>query len=132
MLVDDTYNANPTSLKAALNAVPQLLKKSGSIIVGLGEMLELGNETVQAHREAGGSVAKIGATLFLAMGEHAVDMIEGALEAGMAPGSVKEVLTHEDMVECIKEQVKAYDLILLKGSRRMRLDKVVEGLKNAF
>ena len=83
-LVDDTYNCNPASLKAALDSVKALVTGEGRLIVGLGEMLELGDETVPAHLEAGKMVAELGAFCFLAMGEHAPQMIEGAVSKGFS------------------------------------------------
>jgi len=129
-LVDDTYNANPASLKAALDSVSVLVAGGGRIIVGLGEMLELGDETVRAHLEAGNMVAEIGVSHFLAMGEHADQMIEGALNEGFPTERAMIVRSHEEMVQVIRATMKDGDVILLKGSRRMGLEKVVEGLKS--
>jgi UDP-N-acetylmuramoyl-tripeptide--D-alanyl-D-alanine ligase len=70
-VVDDTYNANPLSLKAALDSVEALIDKGSRIIVALGEMMELGDATVRAHQKAGQKVAELGTYHFLAIGEHA-------------------------------------------------------------
>lgn len=128
-LVDDTYNANPASLKVALDSLKHLIANGGKIIVGLGEMLELGEETIPAHIEAGGMVADLGASHLLAMGEHAPELIEGALEKGFPAEKAVRVHTHEDMVQRISALMKGRDLVFLKGSRRIGLDKVAEGLK---
>ncbi len=128
-LVDDTYNANPASLKAALDSLRALVAGGGRIIVGLGEMLELGDETVRAHLEAGKMVAELGVSHFLAMGEHADQMIEGALNKGFPPERAMVVRSREEMVQGIRATMKDGDVILLKGSRRMRLEKVAEVLK---
>ncbi|MBW1945957.1 MAG: UDP-N-acetylmuramoyl-tripeptide--D-alanyl-D-alanine ligase [Deltaproteobacteria bacterium] len=128
-LVDDTYNANPASLKVALDSLEHLIARGGKIIVGLGEMLELGEETIPAHIEAGGMVAGLGAAHLLAMGEHAPEMIEGALEKGLPAERAVRVHTHEDMVNRIRDLMEGRDLIFLKGSRRIGLDKVAEGLR---
>ena len=127
--MDDTYNANPASLKVALDSLEHLTARGGKIIVGLGEMLELGEETIPAHIEAGGMVAGLGAAHLLAMGEHAPEMIEGALEKGLPAERAVRVHTHEDMVNRIRDLMEGRDLIFLKGSRRIGLDKVAEGLK---
>jgi UDP-N-acetylmuramoyl-tripeptide--D-alanyl-D-alanine ligase len=128
-LVDDTYNANPASLKVALRSLKHLIVKGGRIIVGLGEMLELGEETVAAHIEAGGMVAELGASHFMAMGEHAPELIQGALEKGYPAERAVRVDSHEDMVQRISALIEGRDLVFLKGSRRIGLDKVAEGLK---
>jgi UDP-N-acetylmuramoyl-tripeptide--D-alanyl-D-alanine ligase len=132
LLVDDTYNANPSSLEAALEALGSLAKGKRRTIVGLGEMLELGKEAGEAHLEAGRRVAKLDPAYFLAMGEHAGEMIRGALMGGMSDDRVEAAETREHMVKRIKEEFEKGDLIFLKGSRRMGLDKVVEELKSMF
>jgi len=129
ILVDDTYNANPSSLGAAIASVGSLVKAGGKIIVGLGEMLELGDASLAAHRDAGRRVAEGKAEWFFAMGDHARDMIEGARTAGMHQGRLKIVKTHHEMATEIGHVMSAGDLVLLKGSRRMQLEKVVEGLR---
>lgn len=131
-LVDDTYNANPASLKAAVNTIKDLAAGEKRIIVGLGEMMELGSETVSAHLEAGDMVAKIGASYLFAMGEHAREMIRGAVDAGLPPKQAIEVYSHEEMALQIRDTLQDGDLILLKGSRKMRLEKVAEHLRKDF
>jgi UDP-N-acetylmuramoyl-tripeptide--D-alanyl-D-alanine ligase len=129
MLVDDTYNSNPYSLKAALNALKDLKAKGGRVLVGLGEMMELGRETVSAHIEAGGLVAEMDAYFFAAMGEHAEEMIRGAVDKGFPSKRAVLVETHQEMAQALRDMMGAGDLILLKGSRRAGLEKVVENLK---
>ena len=128
-LVDDTYNANPSSLKAALTSVAAMVNNRDSIIVGLGEMMELGNVAVMAHLEAGRMVAQLGARRFVAMGEHASQMVKGAVESGMGRDSAVAVETHDQMVRIIRDEMREGDVIFLKGSRKMDLGKVVDGLK---
>lgn len=128
-LVDDTYNANPSSLKAALQSVKSLIDEGSRLIVGLGEMLELGDATVAAHQQAGQWLAEFGAYHFLAMGEHAYEMREGARKAGMSHERAEVVSTHAEMVKRIREEMRKGDLIFLKGSRKMTLEKVIEGLR---
>ena len=129
ILVDDTYNSNPSSLGAALDAVISIVNKGGRLIVGLGEMMELGDATIHAHREAGQKVAETGACSFFAMGEHAREMINSAQIAGMPADHLKVMETHDEMVKEITDKMREGDLILLKGSRKMGLEKVVEGLR---
>ena len=130
-LVDDTYNSNPSSLRAAMDSVKELMANGGRLIIGLGEMLELGDETVLAHMEAGGMVAELDVDYFVAMGEHAQEMIKGAVNHGLSPDRTVEVNSHEEMGKKIREIMKEGDLILLKGSRGMALEKVSEILKNS-
>jgi UDP-N-acetylmuramoyl-tripeptide--D-alanyl-D-alanine ligase len=131
-LVDDTYNANPSSLKASIDSLKDLVANGGRVIVGLGEMMELGDETTSAHLEAGGMVAELDAYYFAALGEHARDMIQGAVSAGFPSERAVLVKNHGEMTDVLKDIMKEGDLIFLKGSRRAGLDRVVEGLKGVM
>jgi UDP-N-acetylmuramoyl-tripeptide--D-alanyl-D-alanine ligase len=131
-LVDDTYNANPSSLKAALASIGSLVNEGGKIIVCLGEMMELGDATAPEHRRAGRSVAELGTYYFLAMGEHAHEMAKGAIDSGMPSHRVKVVEMHDEMVTKIRGQMHEGDLVFIKGSRKMGLEKVVEGLERTL
>jgi len=123
-LVDDTYNSNPSSLKAALISARDMAVDGKRVIVGLGEMMELGDETVQAHIEAGEMVADISACHFFAMGDHAGEMIAGAIKRGLPSERAIKVATHEEMAKKIGDAARSGDIILLKGSRRMGLESV--------
>ncbi|MBL7212965.1 MAG: UDP-N-acetylmuramoyl-tripeptide--D-alanyl-D-alanine ligase, partial [Desulfobacteraceae bacterium] len=93
-------------------------------------MLELGDTAASAHYDAGQSVARLGAHRFLAMGEHATEMIQGAIGTGMSSSQAKEVRSHAEMAEKIRENLRKGDLILLKGSRKIGLERVVEKLRD--
>jgi UDP-N-acetylmuramoyl-tripeptide--D-alanyl-D-alanine ligase len=131
-LVDDTYNANPSSLRASLNSVKEMAKGGKRVIVGLGEMLELGKETVQAHIDAGKMASDIGAAWFFAMGEHAHEMVKGAVSQGFSPERALKVESHGEMIDKIGEVLTSGDIIFLKGSRRMGLESVVRGLEDRW
>ncbi len=124
VLVDDTYNANPSSLEAALDSLADLVEEGGRKIVCLGDMLELGRETVSAHVEAGRMAAERGAAHVLALGEHAEDVLRGALDQGLTAPSAHRASSHEDMAETLLNLLEPGDVVLLKGSRGMRLERV--------
>ncbi len=129
ILVNDTYNANPSSLKAALESVEALAGEGRRIIVGLGEMMELGDSALTAHHDAGRMVARLHVGCLLAMGEHAREVIRGAAESGIHGKLVEIVKTHEDMAGRIKQEMQEGDLIFIKGSRKNELGKVVDALE---
>ncbi|RPI75423.1 MAG: UDP-N-acetylmuramoyl-tripeptide--D-alanyl-D-alanine ligase, partial [Desulfobacteraceae bacterium] len=129
LLIDDTYNSNPYALKAALKALKPFIKDQGRLLVGLGDMLELGDETIPAHLEAGALVAETRAAYFWAMGEHAQEMITGALEKGFPENQTETAENHEHLIGRIKAVLRPGDVVFLKGSRRIGLDKVAAGLK---
>jgi len=130
-LIDDTYNSNPSSLTAALESVRALVHGDMKIIVGLGEMMELGKEAKEAHQEAGRKIAELAPDFFSAIGEHAVDMIKGALDAGLPDSKAKLAETHDDMLKTIKDEMIDGCVIFIKGSRKMALEKVVDDLKSS-
>jgi UDP-N-acetylmuramoyl-tripeptide--D-alanyl-D-alanine ligase len=127
ILVDDTYNCNPFSLKTALDSL-KILAREKKVIVGLGEMLELGDETHRAHLEAGAMVAELGADFFVALGEHGDVMIQGALDKGFPKKMAVKAGDHEEMEQRIRAEMREGTVIFLKGSRRAGLDKVVDRL----
>lgn len=128
ILVDDTYNANPSSLKAALESLGGLAAGGGRIIICLGDMLELGRETVPAHLEAGRMAAEHGAEHILAMGDQADHVIRGALDSGFPADRVHRIRNHEEMADGILDLFEKGDLILLKASRGMQFERVLERL----
>jgi len=125
-LLDDTYNANPTSLRAALSSLRDLSGGEGRIIAGLGEMLELGEETESAHREAGEMVAEFGVYHLVALGDHARDIVRGAVDQGLPAERTETVESREEMAARLMDIMKEGDLILVKGSRGMALERVVD------
>ena len=129
LLVDDTYNANPSSLRAALDSLAPLARGRGRLIAGLGDMLELGRETVSAHFEAGRMAAERGVDEILALGDHAEEVVRGAVDGGLSSKQTRIVRTHEEMANGIDRVLREGDVVLLKASRGMRLDRVVELLK---
>jgi UDP-N-acetylmuramoyl-tripeptide--D-alanyl-D-alanine ligase len=129
ILIDDTYNSNPSSLRAALESLGALVQQGTRVIVGLGEMLELGDETVAGHVEAGEMVAASGADWLVALGDHAPEMIRGALDKGFPRERAVRVRDHQEMGAKILEVMKPGDLIFLKASRRTGIDRVADRLK---
>ncbi len=132
LLIDDTYNANPSALKTTLHSAAPLVKKDGQFIVGLGDMGELGEAAVSAHQEAGKRIADSGASWLFAMGTHVEDVKEGAIDGGMSLNRVVIAKSHDEMIRGIIQKVKPKDTVFLKGSRMMQFEKVSEGLQNHF
>jgi len=90
-------------------------------------MMELGDATINAHREAGQKVADAGACSFFAMGEHAREMINSAQIAGIPADRLKVMETHDEMVKEIADTMREGDLILLKGSRKWGSKRWLKG-----
>jgi UDP-N-acetylmuramoyl-tripeptide--D-alanyl-D-alanine ligase len=124
-ILDDTYNANPVSVAAALDTLAAQ-GGTGRLIVVLGDMLELGDIAVEAHREIGRRVAALGPALFIGLGQHAEHAVSAAREAGLA--DAHRTTTFEDTMAHLLKRVTAGDLVLAKGSRGMRMERVVDAL----
>ncbi len=131
-IIDDTYNSNPSSLSAALQIIKEVLVEKQGLVVGLGEMMELGKETSKYHFDAGQLMAGMGVRYLVVLGEHGRQVIEGACKGGMDIAQTHLAITHTDMINAIKANVREGDTVFLKGSRKAALDKVVEVIKGYF
>ena len=131
-VIDDTYNANPSSLRAALQTIKGLLKKNQGLVIGLGEMMELGKESSKYHFDAGQLVAKMKVRYLVVMGEHGQTIVEGACEGGMDRSRTHIATTHAEMSDTLKAHLKTGDILFVKGSRKVALDRVVEGICEHF
>ena len=131
-IIDDTYNANPSSLRAALQTLNGLAEKNQGLVVGLGEMMELGEESSKYHFDAGKLVADMKARYLVVMGEHGRNIIEGAWKGGMDIGRTYIATTHAEMSNVLKAHIRAGDILFMKGSRKVALEKVVEVICEYF
>jgi UDP-N-acetylmuramoyl-tripeptide--D-alanyl-D-alanine ligase len=124
-LLDDTYNASPVSVRAALDTVAAH-RRGRRVVVVLGDMLELGALTEEAHREVGRQVAALPADELVGVGRAMQGAVEAAREAGLA--EARHLTTFEDTVAHLLKRLVAGDLVLVKGSRGMRMERVVDAL----
>jgi len=122
----DYYNANPASMKAALETLASLTGGKRTIAV-LGDMLELGDAGPEEHREIGRIAARLRVDLLICVGPLARHIAEGASSAGMARGRVLEAKTTEQGAALLRELSRPGDIVLVKGSRGMKMEKVLEG-----
>jgi len=128
-ILDDTYNANPVSVRAALDTVATRRgadASAGRLVVVLGDMLELGAITDEAHQEMGRAVRATGADEFVGVGRHARLAVETARAAGL--GHAHHATTFEDTVAHLLKRLAPGDVVLVKGSRGMRMERVVDAL----
>ena len=128
-VVDDSYNSNPRSLLSMAEAVAQGGEGVKRRIVIAGEMLELGAESDAIHREAGRELAGLGLDVVWGVRGHALALVEGAREAGMGEEAARYFESSEEAAREAVRLVRPGDLVLVKGSRGVRTEKVVEALK---
>jgi UDP-N-acetylmuramoyl-tripeptide--D-alanyl-D-alanine ligase len=127
LLINDSYNANPTSLAAALEHQAQLAAGRRRVAV-LGTMAELGAESERYHREIGEQASELGVAAVLAVGEGArayLDLADGVAEREWAPDA-------ETAAELALEMVRPTDCVLVKGSRVVGLELVAKALEEAY
>jgi UDP-N-acetylmuramoyl-tripeptide--D-alanyl-D-alanine ligase len=126
-IIDDTYNANPDSMRAAITTLKSLRANNRSILVA-GDMLELGAQTESLHRQVGAWAAAAGINQLWVTGNFAASVIAGAKEAGMKDVHMFSGSQEKILVE-LHKALKPGDWILVKGSRGARMDVVVKELK---
>ena len=130
-VIDDSYNANPTATKAALDVLAS--SPAARRIAVIGEMLELGDQSAELHAMVGRAAARAGLDLLLTVGGRpAGALADAAVAAGMNASHVRHLATSEDAADAAASSVGAGDLVLVKGSRGIRTDRVVDRLKTAW
>jgi UDP-N-acetylmuramoyl-tripeptide--D-alanyl-D-alanine ligase len=127
-IVDDSYNANPASMESALDTL-RGLSGDGDRILVLGDMLELGAFSEQAHLELGRKAGRVHPSLLCVTGDYAEWVVQGAQEQGVA---AETIVVFEDVGTVAQEILKRMgggEWVLIKGSRGMALERVVEELQ---
>lgn len=124
--IDDSYNANPESMKAALHTLVEL-DADGKRIAVLGEMRELGEESARGHREVGETAAELGVDQLIAIGDMAAAIAEAARNAGLQNTSIAR--STSEAAELLGEIAASGDLVLVKGSRAARTERVIEAFE---
>ncbi len=126
MIIDDTYNSSPTASESALRTLGEV-KTHGRKIAVFGDMLQLGKHTEEAHKNIG-RIAKEYSDVLVVVGPRAKSIKEGAIEAGMDPENISEFLDSVTAGEFVKTLVRKGDLVLVKGSQGMRMERTVEAI----
>jgi UDP-N-acetylmuramyl pentapeptide synthase len=122
-IIDDTYNSSPVALHEALDALGKV-EVTGRKIAVLGDMLELGKYSVDEHKRAGQAVAGV-ADVLVVVGLRALYIKEGALMQKMSSKKIYVVEDSKTAAEQVKGMIKKGDLILVKGSQSMRMERIV-------
>jgi UDP-N-acetylmuramoyl-tripeptide--D-alanyl-D-alanine ligase len=128
-VVNDAYNASPTSMRAAVAALADM-KAEGSRIAVLGDMAELGTLSELAHFKLGEDVARSGIEALVTVGELARHIGDGARVAGMDADAVRACASVDEASEVLDDLARSGDIVLVKASRSVGLERVVEGILN--
>lgn len=126
-VIDDTYNANPRSLQAALESLSHY-KVAGRKIFVCGDMLELGSQAVKRHAEVGQAIARSGLDYLITVGSFAEVIRDAALQHGMDRSNVSLCKNNNEVLGILRRITHEDDVLLVKGSRRIGLDEVVNAL----
>jgi UDP-N-acetylmuramoyl-tripeptide--D-alanyl-D-alanine ligase len=131
-LIDDSYNSSPAALKRTLETVAAATGSARKTAV-LGEMLELGEHAARLHEECGRAAAAAGLDLLIAAGGAAAKALaDAAVSAGMRAAAVVYVASKEEAADVALRRIRPGDLVLVKGSRGIGTDLVVDRLKAEF
>jgi UDP-N-acetylmuramoyl-tripeptide--D-alanyl-D-alanine ligase len=126
-IINDCYNANPASMKAALQLLGEWTPARERVAV-LGDMLELGRETQQMHQDVGRFAAGQQLSRLIACGQLGKEIAQGARQGGMPESSIVEVPDATFATDLLKKSVRRGDVVLVKASRGMRMEQIVQGL----
>jgi len=129
-IIDDTYNASPASGRAALDLLADLEpKKSGRRIAVLGDMLELGHQTETGHHAVGEYTAHI-TDLLITVGKLGEQMAHAAHQAGLATQQIHRMPDDRSAITLLNRLLQPDDLVLVKGSRAVGMDKIVKAISD--
>ncbi len=126
-VVNDSYNANPTSMAAALKAA-RWMAGDGRCVAVLGTMAELGPISVDEHRRVGELLVRLGIDVLITVGDDARMMAAGAEREGMEPDRIRTCDDVDEAVHAVRTFARSGDLVLVKASRAVGLERVAEGL----
>lgn len=128
-VLNDCYNASPASMQAALQTLGAISGYNRKIAV-LGDMFELGDFAHSAHHDVGNRVLENGINILVAVGDLSKETMNAAIAAGMPVNDVHWCANSDEAASFVKELVRADDLILIKGSRGMQMEKIFKELIN--
>jgi UDP-N-acetylmuramoyl-tripeptide--D-alanyl-D-alanine ligase len=128
-IINDAYNANPASMKAALRTLAELPCRGQRIAV-LGDMFELGKQSAKEHRQIGGAAARAAVDVLYLLGDQAQAMRRGAVGNGMRPERIVVGKDHTDVADQLRERLKKGDWLLIKGSRGMQMERILQELRS--
>ncbi|MCM8765451.1 MAG: UDP-N-acetylmuramoyl-tripeptide--D-alanyl-D-alanine ligase [Candidatus Omnitrophica bacterium] len=126
ILIDDTYNANPQSVISALESF-SYFKASGKKVLILGDMLELGSWAQACHEEIALFLREKKIDILLTFGKYTQEIGKIVISSGKIR-EVRHFTTHAEIIEFLKENIDTGDVLLVKGSRLMHMEKVVQGI----
>ena len=128
VILNDAYNAGPDSMMAALAVLEQC---SGRRVAALGDMFELGHASEEAHRQVGERAARARIDLLVTVGDRATGIAEAAVKAGLPATRVIRCADAAEAAQTLRDCLRPTDTLLVKASRAMQLELIVQELVDA-
>jgi UDP-N-acetylmuramoyl-tripeptide--D-alanyl-D-alanine ligase len=129
-LINDCYNANPDSMRAALQTFSLMSPERAHIAV-LGDMLELGPQQTELHKNIGNLVAELKLDMLVTVGERADWIAQAAAESGLEKNRIHSFMNWQEAVELLQAELQSEPIILVKASRSMALERIIEALSRS-
>lgn len=126
-IVNDAYNASPTSVKYVLDFLVEWAGKQKKIAV-LGDMFELGDSSEESHLEVGRYAAENRVDYLVTFGEQALFIARGAIQAGFSADRIFKCKEYEETVNCLGQLLEQGAVVLIKGSRGMKMERIAQAL----
>jgi UDP-N-acetylmuramoyl-tripeptide--D-alanyl-D-alanine ligase len=130
-LIDDSYNANPDSMREALMTLRELKGKNKGIVV-FGDMLELGDQSEKMHEEVGELIADTGISKIFLKGDFSRDVMKGLKKGEVKEDQIFFTESPEDMLASLRGYLDSGDWVLVKGSRKMNMERFVHSVMQEF
>ena len=130
-VIDDSYNSNPKALTEMIRFLGNLQGYQRKIVVA-GEMLELGSTASELHRSCGREAAQAGAALIIGVQGEAQSVLDGAREAGVIESRLRFAANATEAGEILSREIRPGDVVLVKGSRGVKLENVLNALRSTF
>lgn len=127
-LISDFYNANPLSMKAALETLVADRPNCSTLAI-LGDMMELGSRAAELHQEIGALAARLGVKFIVYVGEHGNSFADGFVSSGGDKGSISLFLDKEKAWEFASQSIGDFERILVKGSRAMKMELIADRIE---
>jgi len=127
-IINDVYNANPDSTCAALQSLAEIAGGRRRAVAVLGDMLELGSGAVDGHRRVGSAAVRHQVAQLITVGQLSWETAEGAQLAGGVPGGTVSCSSNAEALEVLKGVLQPGDVLLVKGSRGMQMEEIIQGL----
>ncbi len=124
LIIDDTYNASPVAMERAIQSLKEV-RTNGRKIAVLGDMMELGQYSVEAHEKAGHQIGRVADMLFT-VGIRARGIAEGAMAVGMKESAIRQYEDARLAGKELEEMLEENDIVLIKGSQSIRAERAVE------